>query len=221
VKEKPRPKPSAGPHPDESSESSTHERIVRAAYDCFEHLGIRKTRIEDVAEKAGVSRPTVYKYFAGKTDLVDHICSIESTKVNTEVRRRLVRHQPFENLVTEALLLVIRIASENPYVRRILEYHQFQSVAAATTSTVHRMHRNWWGRLLDHAADRGELASDIDMDEILTWITLTQGMLLVYVDGGNVDDATLRRLIRRFVVDPLLAKGTRSAMPAAADSRSS
>ena len=38
------------------------ERIIRAAYLCFDRYGVRKTTIEDIAKTAGVSRPTVYKH---------------------------------------------------------------------------------------------------------------------------------------------------------------
>jgi AcrR family transcriptional regulator len=190
---------------DPSKEASSYERIIRAAYMCFERYGIHRTSIEDIAREAGVTRPTVYRYFKGKLDIVDLISSEESRKVNVEVRKRLVRGQPFETLVTEALVLVVQISIENPYVRRILSYREFQAEADALDSDMHRLHRQWWGPLLEHAAERGELAGDLDIDEILVWFTLTQRMLLMRLESGPITDDALRRLIRRFVVEPLLA----------------
>src|SRR5579863_622679 len=151
---------------------SSYERIVRAAYLCFERHGIDHTTIEDIAREAGVTRPTVYRYFkGGKLDIVDLISSEESRKVNAEVRKRLVRGKPFEELVTDALVLVVRIAIQNPYVRRILSYREFQAEADAVDGDMHRLHRQWWGPLLEHAAERGELAADLEVDEILVWFT--------------------------------------------------
>jgi AcrR family transcriptional regulator len=186
-------------------EPTSYERIIRAAYMCFERYGIERTSIEDIAREAGVTRPTVYRYFKGKLGIVDLISAEESLKVNAEVRKRLVRGQPFEALVTEALLLVVRIASKNPFVRRILSYREFQAEADAPDSDTRRLHREWWGPLLAHAAERGELAHDLDIDEILVWLTLTQRMLLMRLESGPIGDDELRRLIRRFVVEPLLA----------------
>ena len=194
---------------DPTRQTNSYERVVRAAYKCFERYGVERTSIEDIAREAGVTRPTVYRYFRGKIQIVDLISAEESRKVNAEVRKQLVRGQPFADLVTDALVLVVRIAIENPYVRRILSYREFEAEAESSTSEVHRLHREWWGPLLEHAAERGELAADIDIDEILVWITLTQRMLLTRLESGPMEDAELRRLIRRFVVRPLLAQPLR------------
>lgn len=186
-------------------ETGSYERIVRAAYKCFERYGIERTSIEEIAREAGVTRPTVYRYFPSKIHIVDLISTEESRKVNAEVRRRLVRGLSFEETLTEALLLIVRIAIENPYVRRILASREFEAEATSSTSDMHRMHREWWGRMLEHAAESGELARDITEDEVLVWLTLTQHMLLSRLEGGPLTDDELRRLIRRFVVAPLLA----------------
>lgn len=186
--------------------TNSYERVVRAAYKCFERNGIDRTSIEDIAREAGVTRPTVYRYFRGKVQIVDLISAEESRKVNAEVRKRLVRGQKFDDLVTDALLLIVRIAVENPYVSRILQYREFEAEATSSTSELHRMHRQWWGSLLEHAAERNEVAKDLDIDEVLVWLTLSQRMLLTRLESGPMDDDELRRLIRRFIVEPLLPR---------------
>lgn len=183
---------------------SIEERIIDAAYRCFERYGIAKTTIEDIARDAGVSRPTVYKYYPGKEAILDHIATQETVKVNVEVRRRLVRKDDFAELLTEALLLVIRVADRNPYIRRMVESHEFQIAALSRSSAMQKLQREWWGRMLAHAAERGELASDLDIDEVILWLSHSQSMLMTQVENPDVDDAFLRRLIRRFIVEPLL-----------------
>lgn len=186
--------------------TSAYERIVRSAYLCFDRAGIDRTRIEDIAREAGVSRQTVYSYFKSKIDIVDLISAEESRKVNAEVRRRLVRGQGFDETVTEALLLIVRIAIDNPYIRRIVANREFEAEVASPSSHMHEMHRDWWGRFLAQARASGDIAADLDDDEIILWLTLTQHMLLTRLDGGPVSDEDLRRLIRRFIVEPMLAQ---------------
>jgi AcrR family transcriptional regulator len=195
--------------------SGMSERIVRAAYECFDRFGISKTTIEDIATRAHVSRPSVYKYFSGKDDIIDRICHDEAMKVNAEVRHRLVRTDKFDSMVTEAILVVIRVASENPYIRRTLEDAEYQANAIESTSTVHRIHRELWRRFLEHAMATGELASDIDIDDIITWLNMSQGMLLMRLGIVEQTDDQLRTFIRRFVVDPLLSNRYPRAEPAA------
>lgn len=71
--------------------SQTAARIVESARACFERYGIQKTTIEDIAKAAGVSRPTVYKHFPGKMEIVDHISMLELDKVQQALRERLTR----------------------------------------------------------------------------------------------------------------------------------
>jgi len=63
---------------DEDDETSA--RILDAAYEVFCRIGIQRSTMEDVARRAGVSRITVYRRFAAKGTLVDHV-------VRREIRR--------------------------------------------------------------------------------------------------------------------------------------
>jgi AcrR family transcriptional regulator len=52
------------------NEENTHEKILMSALTLFARQGIGKTSLEEVAFEAGVTRVTVYRYFADKKDLV-------------------------------------------------------------------------------------------------------------------------------------------------------
>lgn len=49
--------------------SKTKDRIIQAAFDLFYNQGYQATTIDQVIEKSGVSRPTVYTHFSTKEDL--------------------------------------------------------------------------------------------------------------------------------------------------------
>nr|MDT0664452.1 helix-turn-helix domain-containing protein [Micromonospora sp. DSM 115978] len=51
----------------------TRARILDAAYEQFCRTGIQRSTMEDVARRAGVSRITVYRRFATKDVLVEHV----------------------------------------------------------------------------------------------------------------------------------------------------
>lgn len=53
-----------------SDNDAARERLIDAAEACFVKYGVMKTTIEDVAGVANVSRATVYRYFAGRDDLI-------------------------------------------------------------------------------------------------------------------------------------------------------
>jgi AcrR family transcriptional regulator len=45
-------------------------RIVAAALDCVRRYGVDKTGMDDVAKAAAITRPTVYKYFGSRQELI-------------------------------------------------------------------------------------------------------------------------------------------------------
>jgi AcrR family transcriptional regulator len=49
---------------------SARERILTAAYDLFSRRGIRAVGTDEVIERAGVARATLYRHFATKDELV-------------------------------------------------------------------------------------------------------------------------------------------------------
>lgn len=197
-----------------NSTTDTATRVIEAAYRCFERYGLAKTTMEDIASAAGVTRATVYKYYPSREQVLARIVELEIAKVNEDLRRRFVRRAHIEDSLTDCLLLVIRAAAQNPYLRGTLQSIEYLSTAADRSSPVHRQQRQWWSSLLDDAAKAGELAADLDMDEIVSWLTLSEQMLLIKVDAVTISDAELRRFIRRMVVLPLLARST--AKPARA-----
>ena len=52
----------------------TRERIVTAVRDLLREGRFHESTVEQVAERAGVSRATVYQHFRSRIDLVDAIC---------------------------------------------------------------------------------------------------------------------------------------------------
>jgi len=58
----------AAPEPGRVAE--TRRRILEAAADCFTKYGFSRTRVDDVAAGAGVSRALVYDYFTSKKRLL-------------------------------------------------------------------------------------------------------------------------------------------------------
>lgn len=53
------------------ADNSTRERILAATAEVLGHHGMTKLSLSEVAIQAGVSRPTLYRWFASKRDLLD------------------------------------------------------------------------------------------------------------------------------------------------------
>src|SRR5260221_13302574 len=54
--------------------SETRERIVSAVRDLLEQGTFHEATVEEVADRAGVARATLYQHFGSRLGLVDAIC---------------------------------------------------------------------------------------------------------------------------------------------------
>jgi AcrR family transcriptional regulator len=73
----------------------TRERIVTAVRDLLREGRFHESTVEQVAERAGVSRATVYQHFRSRLDLVDAICeTFELNPALIELRGAVVLPDP-------------------------------------------------------------------------------------------------------------------------------
>ena len=65
------------------------DRILDAAQRLVFRIGARKLSLSDVATMAGVSRPTIYRYFASKEDLIDAMGKRERRRFATAMDKAM------------------------------------------------------------------------------------------------------------------------------------
>lgn len=193
--------------------NATEGKIVEGAYACFKSLGVRKTTMADIATEANVSRATVYKYFSKKNDILKRICHLEMIKVNQVVRERVPSELSFADKLTEALAISVEISKDNYYIDRIFRQDDFWENEENRGSALFEWHSSQWMSLLTRARKRGEIATDLDEKRVTRWLSYCQQTLMLTFDDITHSDFGMRDLIRRFMVQPILA----AALPASVD----
>ncbi|WP_118133573.1 TetR/AcrR family transcriptional regulator [Oceanicella sp. SM1341] len=88
----------------EKQKADRRRRILQAAGELFRSAGYDHARIEDIAERAGVSVGTFYNYFGNKGDILLETVSMEVEEV-LEAGNALVAEPP--GAVPEAILALI------------------------------------------------------------------------------------------------------------------
>jgi AcrR family transcriptional regulator len=72
-----------------SARGDLADRILDAARRLLLRSGARKLSLSDVATLAGVSRPTIYRYFASKEDLIDALGTQERRRFAAAMQRAI------------------------------------------------------------------------------------------------------------------------------------
>jgi len=96
-------------------------RIIDAAYELFVTFGLRRTTIEDIAKKAGVGRPTVYRRFGDKETIVNAVLRRESRRMVLDVGERVKDISPPEQLLMRSFVMGVQTVAQHPLTQRLLQ----------------------------------------------------------------------------------------------------
>jgi AcrR family transcriptional regulator len=95
-------------------------KIVSAVRELLEEGAFHESTVEEVADRAGVSRATLYQHFRSRLDLVDAIC--DSFGVNpalVEIGRTVELEDP-DTALTDTVAAAVRFwASEDPVLAQL------------------------------------------------------------------------------------------------------
>jgi AcrR family transcriptional regulator len=66
---------------------ATRQRIIDAAYECFWRAGYTRTSIDTIAERAGLTKRTLYGYFRSKDDLLAAVMAHHNALAGARLKR--------------------------------------------------------------------------------------------------------------------------------------
>lgn len=107
--------------------TAARERLLEAAACCIARDGIAGTGIAHVALEAGVSRPTVYRYFKDREELIRSVLLQAGLRVANEVQARIRAFSDAGEKVVEATLFTLRAIDENPVLRQVWQSSAFDA----------------------------------------------------------------------------------------------
>src|ERR1700752_5213351 len=96
------------------------ERLLDAALEQFLDVGVRRSSMEDVARRAGVSRVTVYRRFAAKDRLAEAVLLREVQRYIQEVRRLMLSYPDVGDRIEAVFVHVMRTVRDHPLITRLL-----------------------------------------------------------------------------------------------------
>ena len=107
--------------------TAARERLLEVAALCVARDGIAGTGIAHVALEAGVSRPTVYRYFKDREELIRSVLLQAGLRLANEVQEHI---RPFPDpgeKIVAATLFTLRAIQENPVLRQVWQPAMFDA----------------------------------------------------------------------------------------------
>lgn len=192
--------------PDTVIADETAERILDVALTLFLEFGYRRTTMETVARRLGVSRVTVYRYHADKAALFQAVMLREVQRESFQIEQRLATLSIEENPVVEGFVLAVRLARQHALIRRLIDTDpewlvlhmtlqggaMLQFAMAAASAFLHQPKFRDWLKIPDL-----DLAGEMFVRLLMSAI-LTPGGILT-----SDDDDELRK-VASYLVQPLL-----------------
>ncbi|MGH8491895.1 MAG: TetR/AcrR family transcriptional regulator [Moraxellaceae bacterium] len=105
----------------EDAGDDTHARILDAAYALFLTFGLRRTTIEDIAKRAGIGRPTLYRRFGDKDAVMQAVIMRESRRLTAAVWSQVQDiHDPAQ-MLARSFVVATRTVATHPLTQRLLQ----------------------------------------------------------------------------------------------------
>jgi AcrR family transcriptional regulator len=188
--------------------AAARERLLDAAVRCIERDGIGGANVAAIAAEAGVSRPTVYRYFADQQSLVDATLLHAGRDLSERLGARLRRLRAPAEMAVEAVFFVLREIPREPVLGAM--WSEAVLDASVVASITRRPVLDWSRdavKDLVRAAGWSAEAADEAVEVMLRML-----LSLLAAPEPRRSDAALRAFLMRRLVPALdLATSRRSA----------
>lgn len=186
-----------GKDPDEA-----RERLKRAAERCIARHGLRKMTMDDIAREAGVSRPSVYRYFTDREGLLLALTAEHSRALKDKAQRFIATQATFDDAIVEGLLYLAEHGLRDPFTRHLVRFNDESDLSniVTTRNSGAELAEEFWGEYFAGAIERGEMNAALDSRTVFRWLAEVGLMLmrLIERDPDNLDE--YRSVIRTFVL---------------------
>jgi AcrR family transcriptional regulator len=182
------------------SGSDSLAQIVAAARDCFAHLGVHRTRMEDVAAAVGTVRTSLYRRVSSRDELVELALLERCREFSVELRAGT--NLGADDLRKQLVDLVIRSIAigrgdeEFTYLVEALP-RRLGSFLTGPGSPMHQIVFDTFVPLIVQGRERSVIREDASDHDIVEWI---QGIITLFAPRDDLSDFEERRRIRTFLV---------------------
>lgn len=171
--------------------------LLKTAESCFERYGVRRVTMDEIAAAAGVSRPTLYRYFGDRDSLIRTIVEHRASKLVSKAHQLLDRHERFEDKLVNGILFLVDTGRSDQFIRELLRSESDQPTHSLMIEqgVATDFARAVWSPTFEAAA----LPEDFDRRMAYRWLTSINFMLVGWQDYDELSMTYKEDLLRRFL----------------------
>lgn len=180
------------------------EQILAAARRVVRDSGLEAVRLSEIAGAVGIARPNLYRYFAGKEELIKAVVLREISEVHTQRRRHVAMGGPLREVLVESLMVGAEMAAQHDMVIAAARSSGYEVMAAlvAEDEDVLAAEAEFWTPLLARGRAGRQVAEHLSDQRIIRWFMTCQ---LTLASRPELAGGPVRNWIEDFVVPPVLA----------------
>lgn len=190
---------------DENDEVTT--RVLDAAFEQFRRMGIRRSTMEDVARRAGVSRITVYRRFTTKDALVEQVVRREFRRYFDQFIVDVQGAETVADRVVIGFVSSLQAIRRNPLIGGLMDVEPDAVVPSMTSDggrTLAVVQQFVAGRLRREQR-AGKVSRDVDVDVVAEMmVRISASFLVIPSHVIDLDDEEQVRAVARQFLVPML-----------------
>jgi AcrR family transcriptional regulator len=178
----------------------TRQRVLDAAGQCFTATSYSKTTVEEIAEKAGVSKGIVYHHFRGKEGILEALIerTLSAWEEVSGVERWIAQEGDLRRAVSGMLQASLRFARSHPLVRALFQLDPLVVMGLGSSAAVQRRiseSRVHLVAAIERGIASGELRSDLAAERVADVLRLISFALIEHLLNPQWIDAADERFV--------------------------
>jgi AcrR family transcriptional regulator len=178
--------------------------VLRAARKVFLRYGVQKATMADIADEAGMPRPTLYEFVASRNDLIDAVIAARVRVIVDKLIKVVAQASSFAEAVVEASVLGIELTRTDRELANIFAttpYRQVHQIMEGPNPAIVVLVTEFLRPVIRLGTTEGVLRSDITEELLVGWF---RAVYSGFIYREEVDLAEIRALMRTFLLPSLL-----------------
>jgi AcrR family transcriptional regulator len=178
--------------------------LLRAARKVFLRYGVQKSTMADIADEAGIPRPTLYEYVSSRNDLIDAVIAVRIRAIVSKLVKAATEAATFAEAVVETSIMGIELTRTDRELTNIFAttpYKQVHQIMEGPNPAVALLVSEFLQPLIKLGTAEALLRPDVTEELLVGWF---RAVYSGFIYREDVDSEEIRILMRTFFLPSLI-----------------